>query len=385
MDKLKLTCANFFALSNISMYCYSNEGETLFCFPEYYGDLKEDFVKYCTEKMEAIDPKRHTPIIVTIDNKFHLATIPLQHGLTLFAGPVALNPDGLGFLSIYSTYSKRQQCLKMSYEKFINAISLLIQLCTGKQNQVTEFISMETPNLDIEDTSNDTLPNSNIRASYKGAALEQRLMTYIEKGNVEGLKKQFGLSSYVAIDAMSSNPVQHQKYLFIIFMTMAVRAAIKGGLDDEQAFSIVNGFCLRMDKCVDITEISSLMYNMAMSLCHKVYKYGIKSSISSEIRKCCTFIASHLYSPLDLKKLAQVTNMSTRNLSKRFHEEIGKTPMAYVQSARIEEAKFLLRYTQYPLLDISNALHFSSQSHFTNVFRQVTGMTPKKFQEQTIL
>lgn len=381
MDKIKLTCAKFFAFSNISMYCYSKKGEILFRFPDYNSDIKEDFAKYCIEKMEVADPTRHTPLIVTIDNRFHLAAIPLQRDLTLFAGPVALNLDGLGFPPIYKTYSKHQQCPKLSYEKFINAISLLIQLCTGRLNQITEFISLETPLMDIEDTFNESLPNPNTRASYKGEALEQRLMTFIERGNVEGLKEQFELPSYVTIDTMSSNPVQHQKYIFIIFMTMAVRAAIKGGLDDEKAFSIVRSYCLRMDKCADVTDITSLMYNMALSLCQKVYKYGIKSSISSEIRKCCTFISSHLYSPLDLAKLAQATNMSTRNLSNRFHKEMGTTPMAYVQSARIEEAKFLLHYTKHPLLDISNALHFSSQSHFTSVFRRVTGMTPKQFQE----
>lgn len=381
MNNLKLTCAKFFAFSNISMYCYSKKGELLFHFPNYYSELKEDFVKNCITKIEASAPNPHKSLILTIDNRAHLAAIPLQQGLTLFAGPIALNPDVLGFPPIYKIYSNRQKPLKMNYEKFINAISLLIQLCTGRINQVTEFISMETPIMDIQDTFNDSSPNTNIRISYTGEALEQRLMTFIEKGNVEALKAQLDLPSYITVETMSTDSVQHQKYLFIIFMTMAVRAAIKGGLDAVKAFDIVGIYCLRMDKCSDIAKISSLTYNMALSLCREVYKYGIKSSISSEIRKCCTFISSHLYSPLDLTKLAKAANMSTRNLSNRFHEEMGTTPMTYVQSSRIEESKFLLRYTNNSLLDISNALQFSSQSHFTSVFRRVTGMTPKQYQE----
>lgn len=381
MDELKLTCAKFFAFSNISIFCYSQEGEVLFCFPDFYSDLKEDFVKDCILKMETSDPDRQKPFIFTLDNRAHIATIPLPENLTLFLGPVSQTPEGMLFPPIYKIYSNRQLCLKMNYEKFINAISLLIQLCTGKINQSTQFVSRETPTIDINNTFNDSLPNPYPRISYPGEALEQKLLTFIEKGNVKGLMDQFELPSNITIETMSSDPVQHQKYVFIIFMTMAVRAAVKGGLDDEKAFDIVRIYCLKMDKCTESKEITSLIYNMALSLCREVSKYGIKSSISPEIRKCCTYISSHLYDSLDLKKLAAAADMSTRNLSNRFHKEIGVTPMSYVQMARIEEAQFLLHYTMNSLLDISNALHFSSQSHFTSVFHHVTGKTPKQYQE----
>jgi transcriptional regulator GlxA family with amidase domain len=162
-------------------------------------------------------------------------------------------------------------------------------------------------------------------------------------------------------------------------MTMAVRASIKGGLDDEKAFEIARNYCLRMDKSSDVQSIASMTYNMALNLCREVYRIGIKSSLSPDIRKCCTFISCNLYTPLSLKILAKATNMSTRSLSERFHKEMNITPMAYVQKCRIHEAKFLLFYTEYSLLDISNALHFSSQSYFTNIFRQFTGITPKQY------
>ncbi len=381
MEELKLTCAKFFAFSNLSIYCYTGKGEVLFRFPDYYSDLTEDFVRDCMEKIEASEDKQEKPLILTINKNFHLAVIGARKDSILFVGPVAQNPDGLDFPSIYKTYSNRQKCMKMSYEKFINAITLFIQLCTGRTIEATEFISMDSPSIMIQDSFEDSVPNANPGISYPGEALEQRLMTFIEKGNVEGLTAQFALPSYVTIKTMSSDPVRHQKYLFITFMTMAVRAAIKGGLDDEKAFEIVGIYCLRMDKCFDIKEIASLIYNMALSLCREVCKLGIKPSLSLEVRKCRTFIASHLYSPLDLARLAKAANMSTRTLSNRFRQETGTTPMAYVQSARIEEAKFLLHYSRHSILEISNALHFSSQSHFTSVFRHTTGMTPKQFQE----
>ncbi|SDZ57536.1 AraC-type DNA-binding protein [Evansella caseinilytica] len=383
MDELKRTCGKFFAFSNLSMYCYSNEINTLFYFPEYYSEMRTDFVKDCVLKMEVSDPERRKPLVLTMDSRYHFAVIPLQQKLTLLVGPVALHPEGVAFLPIYNVFSNRHKCADMSYEKFLNAVSLLAELCTGNSCEINELIPMEAPMMDpmMDMESNELLPSPNLKISYTGEALEQRLLTLIEKGNVEELKKQLEFPSYVTIESMSSNPLQHQKYLFIVFMTMAVRAAIRGGLDDEKAFGIVGHYCIRMDNCSQVKDITSLIYHMALSLCREVHKHSVSASLSSTMRRCCAFITANLYAPLNLTKLAQALNISTRNLCSRFQKELGVTPMAYVQSARIEEARFLLKYTNHSLLEISTALHFSSQSHFTSVFRRITGMTPKRYQE----
>lgn len=385
MEQLKRTCAKFFAFSNLSMYCYSNEINTLFYFPEYYSELRTDFVKNCVLKMEASDSERRKPLVLTLDSRYHFAVIPLQQELTLLVGPVALHPEGSVLLPIYNVFSNRHKCTDMSYEKFLNAVSLLTELCTGNSCEINELIPMEAlmmdPMMDLDMESNELFPSPNLKISYTGEALEQRLLTLIEKGNVEELKKQLEFPSYVTIERMSSNPLQHQKYLFIIFMTMAVRAAIRGGLDDERAFGLVGRYCIRMDNYSQVKDITSLIYHMALNLCREVQKYSVSASLSPTMRKCCTFITSNLYAHLNLTKLAHALNISTRNLTNRFQKELGVTPMAYVQSARIEEARFLLKYTHHSLLEISTALHFSSQSHFTSVFRRLTGMTPKRYQE----
>lgn len=381
MDELKLTCARFFSFSRIPIYCYSKEKNLLFHFPDNYSALTETFVKECFTKEVLTDSKNRNLLIITLNQRAHLAMISLSNGATLFIGPIALNPDEIPIISIYQSYTKRQRCIKMSYEKFLNAAAILQQLCTGESTQLSELITAESISLDIGETFHDTVPNPNLIISYSGEALEQRLMTLIERGDVERLKTQLELSTYIPIESMSTNPLQHQKYLFIVFMTMSVRAAIRGGLDDVQAFGLVGQYCLKMDKCTDISEIASNMYNMALSLCREVRKYAISVSLSVEIRKCCTYILSHLYSELDLTKIANAVNMSTRNLSKRFLDEMNTTPISYVQSARIEEAKFLLHHTSYSILEISNALRFSSQSHFTKVFRTATQMTPRQYKE----
>ena len=47
----------------------------------------------------------------------------------------------------------------------------------------------------------------------------------------------------------------------------------------------------------------------------------------------------------------------------------------------IAEAKRLLDYTDYSILDIALHLGFKSQSHFTTTFKKFEGLTPKEYRK----
>ena len=49
---------------------------------------------------------------------------------------------------------------------------------------------------------------------------------------------------------------------------------------------------------------------------------------------------------------------------------------------RIERAKLLLETSDMSIQDISDALGFSTRSYFSQCFREVTGMTPKGYQQK---
>ena len=63
-------------------------------------------------------------------------------------------------------------------------------------------------------------------------------------------------------------------------------------------------------------------------------------------------------------------------------KETGISVSAYIRRQKIEMAKNLLQYSDYPIIEIANRLSFSSQSHFIQQFREVTGMTPGKYRDE---
>lgn len=92
------------------------------------------------------------------------------------------------------------------------------------------------------------------------------------------------------------------------------------------------------------------------------------------------YIRCHLGDAVRLPDLCRVANLGPRQLSVAFRKTMGMTPHQYVTRVRIDEAKRLLKDRGLPLAEIALSLGFASQSHFTQVFRAVTGTTPKRYQ-----
>jgi AraC family transcriptional regulator len=101
---------------------------------------------------------------------------------------------------------------------------------------------------------------------------------------------------------------------------------------------------------------------------------------SYTLRQVLAYIRSHLSEDLSLIDLAQVSGMSPYYFLRLFKQSMHVTPRQYIIQMRIDLAKELLRSRELSIADISLRCGFTSQSHFTNVFRQLVGITPKAYQ-----
>lgn len=62
---------------------------------------------------------------------------------------------------------------------------------------------------------------------------------------------------------------------------------------------------------------------------------------------------------------------------------MGITPLQYVWKRRVEKAKRIMQTTELPLSAVAHMAGFSSQSHFTTVFKHTTGMTPAAWRKES--
>ncbi|MEZ4860103.1 MAG: AraC family transcriptional regulator [Caldilineaceae bacterium] len=79
-----------------------------------------------------------------------------------------------------------------------------------------------------------------------------------------------------------------------------------------------------------------------------------------------------------LTQLAEQVALSPYYLLRAFRAEIGMPPHAYLESVRVRHAQRLIE-SGIPLAQVAADVGFSSQSHFTNRFKQFIGVTPGQY------
>lgn len=100
------------------------------------------------------------------------------------------------------------------------------------------------------------------------------------------------------------------------------------------------------------------------------------------IARVLALIDRHIGDSLDLEALAAAAGLSRATLVRRLRQATGLSPHQYLTTRRIETAKTLLRDSSLGLSGIAQDTGFSSQSHFTAIFRHATGVTPGEFRRR---
>ncbi|MAR91516.1 MAG: hypothetical protein CML06_11645 [Pseudomonadales bacterium] len=88
-----------------------------------------------------------------------------------------------------------------------------------------------------------------------------------------------------------------------------------------------------------------------------------------------------LGAPPSIAELAELCNISTRQLQRGFRVSRGSSIGRYVERCRIENAKRLLQQGT-PIHRVAGILGYTSHSSFTSAFRRATGTTPARFRQR---
>jgi AraC family transcriptional regulator len=103
-----------------------------------------------------------------------------------------------------------------------------------------------------------------------------------------------------------------------------------------------------------------------------------RSLTHTQLQQAIDYIHTYLNRDLSLAELASVINISPTYFASLFKQAMGISPHQYVIQQRVEHAKLMLSKTDLVIADIALQVGFSSQSHLTQQFKRLTGMTPKQ-------
>lgn len=130
----------------------------------------------------------------------------------------------------------------------------------------------------------------------------------------------------------------------------------------------------RYDALIRIEEIINYIFDLAESNQEIVSEKNTMLRIEN-------YVERHIREQIALEDVARYCNMNIYYLSKFFKKETGMNFVSYITARKIEIAKYMLTYTEAPIVNIALDLSFREANYFTRVFKKETGLSPKTYRE----
>lgn len=212
--------------------------------------------------------------------------------------------------------------------------------------------------------------------------IEQTLMNMVRKGDVASLETWIASAPAVQGGILAPDQLRQMKNTFIVSATLVSRAAIRGGLDVDEAFTLSDSYIQKCELMQRPDQLTSLQYHMVLDFTRRVECLRRGRSPSQLVLDVASYIQRHMSEPISVETMAKELYMSRAHLSRRFRVESGETLTDFILKEKTEEAKRLLRYSDKSLTAIGMYLGFSSQSHFSRVFRRYASLTPGDYRQK---
>lgn len=252
---------------------------------------------------------------------------------------------------------------------------LMLHYCiTGEKITVSDLQYPKT------EKTNHSEHEHEITDSHGTWAFEQTMLKMVEDGNLNMKQFTSRMGGSANLGSLGNgNPLRQLKNITIIFTALCTRAAIKGGLPAEIAYTLSDTYITAIESCNNISDIVEANDMMQDDFVKRVHQIKINSGLSLQIKNCCSYIDLHIKDNITLASLAKEVGYSENYLCKKFKEEMNQTISDYILDSKIMLAKNLLIETTDTVHEIGEALNFHSHSYFCEQFKKKTGVTPSEY------
>jgi AraC-like DNA-binding protein len=219
----------------------------------------------------------------------------------------------------------------------------------------------------------------------KAIFLFERNLNCVRMGNVSGIDDAFNSRYSVGNTSLIlDSDLRFARTQFQVVVPQITHVAIDSGVEVLDAAVICEAYIKRAQSVTVQEEYIQLIWNILREYANCVAAARQKKSVRDApplVRDCLSYISAHVYDQLTVKTIARALRVSRSHLSRVYKAAMGETICQCVKNEKIAAAQVLLRSTQLPLVRISAYLGFSSQSHFTQIFRKALLVTPRQYRK----
>ena len=99
------------------------------------------------------------------------------------------------------------------------------------------------------------------------------------------------------------------------------------------------------------------------------------------IREALSFIEQNFQNDISVEDIARFCGLNRSYFGKIFKDTVGRSPQDFLMNYRMVKATELLKMTQLSIGDISNAVGYSHQLHFSRAFKNIYGVSPRDWRK----
>lgn len=208
---------------------------------------------------------------------------------------------------------------------------------------------------------------------------EDRLLSYIEKGDIVLAQKEFAKISISHSEIIrTKDSLRNTKNLLLVANTLFRRSAYIGGVHPIYLDELSGKWAIKIEQAVSLKDLDNLHLQMINSYCLLTKEHSL-SKYSSIVKQALMFINLNISSNLTVKRVAQEVSLSPDYLTRLFKKELGVNIITYINRKRIHTSLELLKNTNLSIEEIGDLIGLSNTSYFYTIFKREIGVSPKQY------
>ena len=166
-----------------------------------------------------------------------------------------------------------------------------------------------------------------------------------------------------------------------IIVTLLATNAIMCGVPHNTAYMPCYMYLLNLHHAASQDELLYITVHAFFEYGKMIEEIRVRGSLSDIISDSINYISTRLHQKLTIQEIADHVGISPRQLTRKFKAEMDLTIVDYIHEQRVDEAKYMLKYTESSVIDVALNTGFSSESYFIEIFKLKTGTTPNAYRK----